>query len=103
MTIAPPNPSHVLPGLMRGIILCLPISEPTAYAPRSLNLVTGDEIEHDKSCRLHVVEREVIDLLDEVQQPRDVHQAEQRRGDRQDARGVACETELAHAQVPARR
>ena len=29
-TIAPPKPSQVLPGLMRGIILCLPISEPTA-------------------------------------------------------------------------
>ena len=29
-TIAPAKPSHVLPGLMRGIILCRPMSEPTA-------------------------------------------------------------------------
>ena len=39
-TIAPAKPSHVLPGLMRGIILWRPISEPTAYAPESLNFVT---------------------------------------------------------------
>ncbi len=38
--IAPPKPSQVLPGLMRGIILCLPMSEPTTYAPISLNFVT---------------------------------------------------------------
>ena len=29
-TTAPAKPSHVLPGLMRGIILCLPMSDPTA-------------------------------------------------------------------------
>ena len=28
-TSAPAKPSQVLPGLMRGIILCRPISEPT--------------------------------------------------------------------------
>ena len=38
--IAPANPSQVFPGLMRGIILCRPMSEPTTYAPVSLNLVT---------------------------------------------------------------
>ena len=39
-TIAPAKPSHVLPGLMRGINLCRPISEPTTYAPMSLNFVS---------------------------------------------------------------
>jgi len=40
ITIAPANPSQVFPGLIRGIILCLPNNEPDKYAPVSLNLVT---------------------------------------------------------------
>jgi hypothetical protein len=39
-----------------------------------------------------------IDFLDEVQQPRHIHQSEQRRGNRQDSRGVGFGDELPHAQ-----
>ena len=43
--------------------------------------------------------REEIDLLNEVQQPGHIHQAEERRGNGQDARGVAARHELVQAQA----
>src|ERR1043165_954259 len=41
---------------------------------------------------------EEIDLLDKIQQPRDVHQAEQRRGNRQNSSRVTARKELAQTQ-----
>ena len=42
---------------------------------------------------------EVVDLLDEIQKPRHVHQPEERRRDGDDPGGVAAGDELAQAQA----
>ena len=48
-TIAPPKPSQVLPGLMRGIILCLPISEPTHVRAQIAEFRHQNEIAEHKT------------------------------------------------------
>src|SRR5579862_7429490 len=55
-----------------------------------------DEVEQEVPA-LHIGEK--IDFLDEVQEPRHVHQAEERRRDGDQARGTVARNELPHAQA----
>ena len=56
-----------------------------------------DEVEHIEPAAV-LDTGEKVDLLDEIQKPRHVHQPEKRGRNRENARGVAARSELPHAQ-----
>ena len=92
----PPKPSQVFPGLMRGIILCRPMSDPTRVSPPLPEFCNQDEIQKIKTA-FHSLEE--IDFLDEIKQPGNIHQPEESRGNGKNTRRVVAGHKLADAQT----